>query len=156
MLIGTSVRDPGIDVPYSRLSHPILELTNVHPQFFDSLAICSPRQRRGFIFCAITFGEYIILLLGIKVGCHPIFACFNLVRRIHLQLIDCSSRRRLTLHCGGIPDLCGGGPKRQVRLCGEWRLQKRFGLHDRIRQSNPPSGTGRVLMHCRHDGNRRG
>jgi len=32
----------------------LLELTNVHPQFFDGLAICLPeldqRQRRGFIF----------------------------------------------------------------------------------------------------------
>jgi hypothetical protein len=27
---------------------------------------------------------------------------------------------------------------------------------NRIRQSNPPSGLGVFLMHCRHDGNRRG
>jgi hypothetical protein len=27
-------------------------------------------------------------------------------------------------------------------------------LHVGIRQSNPPSGRGVFLMHCRHDGNR--
>ncbi len=34
------------------------------------------------------------LLLGIKAGFHPIFACFNLIRRIHSQLINRSTPYR--------------------------------------------------------------
>jgi hypothetical protein len=92
---GSSLLSVQVSTPYSPFP-TLLELTNVHHQFFDGLAICSPeldqRQRRGFIFGRSR--EYVILLLGIKVGCHPIFACFNLVRRIHLQLIDCSTPYR--------------------------------------------------------------
>src|SRR5271165_4547103 len=34
------------------------------------------------------------LLLRIKAGFHPIFACFNLIRRVHSQLINRSSPYR--------------------------------------------------------------
>ena len=57
---------------------------------FDSgYAASSPICSAVAIF-GVHFGEYVDFLcfLGIKSGFHPIFACFNLIRRIHSQLIN--------------------------------------------------------------------
>src|SRR5271165_68182 len=43
--------------------------------------------------------------------------------------------------------------KRRMEVDGQSESKR---LVEGIRQSNPPSGLGVFLMHCRHDGNRRG
>ena len=48
-------------------------------------------SQNGKAIFGIHVGSMSICFLGIKVGFHPIFACFNLIRRIHFQLIDCST-----------------------------------------------------------------
>jgi hypothetical protein len=86
-----------VSTPYSPLSHPTRAYKRASPVFRRPRHLFTrigSTTTSWLYLLAITFGEYVILLLGIKVGCHPIFACFNLVRRIHLQLIDCSTPYR--------------------------------------------------------------
>jgi hypothetical protein len=48
-------------------------------------------SQNGKAIFGIHVGRMSMCFLGIKGGFHPIFACFNLIRRVHSQLIDCST-----------------------------------------------------------------
>jgi hypothetical protein len=87
---------PGVDWTPVRFSIKHTKPNSHAPmgQFYFNLVLCSlnaGKQNRIVQKPTIVRDRYLGQFLGIKAGFHPIFACLNLIRRIHFQLINRST-----------------------------------------------------------------